>query len=298
MRTLANPDNRNLTAADLPVVETQDLSEFRYKLANALQSSLDLHETLANFFQMLQRVIRCSGIEYRLPAKDLRLGLGTHRAHRANYLLKNGNDSVGEMTFFRAAKFSENDLSTLEALLVLLMLPLRNALLYRDALENSLRDGLTGVGNRAALELTLQRELKLSQRSGRTLALIIADVDAFKAINDRLGHAVGDQLLSAFTQTFKTTLRETDQVFRYGGDEFVIVLSNTEMREAKAIGERLRHAVATSAVETAAGPVKTTLSMGITTSSADDTRDSLFKKADAALYQAKSSGRNCVISRL
>lgn len=296
MRILANTDTPTVTTADLPGVELQDLSEFRFRLANALQTSLDLHETLANFYQMLQQVIRCSGIEYRMPSKDLHLTLGTYRAHRANYALKNGQQSIGEMTFFRGAKFSESDLSTLESLLAMLMLPLRNALLYRDALENSLRDGLTSVGNRAGLELTLQRELKLSKRHSRPLSLLVADIDAFKQINDSLGHEVGDQLLIRVASAIKSALRDTDQVFRYGGDEFVVILGNTAAAEAKAVAERLRRNVARLAlVNSAAVAEHATVSIGLSSSIAEDTRDTLFKKADQALYRAKSSGRNRVI---
>jgi diguanylate cyclase (GGDEF)-like protein len=295
MHTLANSDPPQALPGERPALEElHDINEFRFKLADALQSSLDLHEILANFYQMLQRVIRCSGMEYRLQTKDIRLALGTHRAHRAHYTLKRGEIAVGEMTFFRGAKFSEKELSKMEALLALLMLPLRNALLYRDALENSMRDSLTGIGNRAALELTLQRELKLGLRTQRPLSLLIADVDSFKQVNDRFGHAMGDRLLVLAVSLIKGALRETDQVFRYGGDEFVVILSNTGGDEAESVAERIRQAAAACELPGAAGCERITLSLGIGCSSKEDSRDSLFKKADEALYQAKKDGRNRV----
>ena len=133
--TLANPETSGLLDKRQSKGAPQDPNEFRFNLANALQSSLDLHEILANFYQMLQRVIRCSGMEYNLQTRNIRLALGTHRAHRAHYTLKRGEIAVGEITFFRGAKFNEPELNKLEALLTLLMLPLRNALLYTP--ENS-----------------------------------------------------------------------------------------------------------------------------------------------------------------
>jgi diguanylate cyclase (GGDEF)-like protein len=290
---MANPDL--LSATTSSTGELEDLGELRFRLTSTLQASLDLHETLAAFYQMLQKVIRCSGMEYRMPARDIRLALGTHRTHKANYNLLTSQYAVGEMTFFRGARFSEQELSTLEGLLALLMQPLRNALLYRDALENSLRDSLTGVGNRAALELALQRELKLSQRSRRPLSLLIADMDEFKQINDQLGHAAGDQLLQQVAKAIKSALRDTDQVFRYGGEEFVVVLGNTGNSEAVAIAERIRNQIESQELSTDNGPVHATISIGVSTSTADDDRDSLFKRGDTALYQAKRSGRNCVI---
>ena len=293
-RTMANPD---LTiTAHSQFGKLDDLGDFRFRLTSTLQTSLDLHETLAAFYQMLQKVIRCSGMEYRLPARDIRLALGTHRTHKANYNLLNGQYAVGEMTFFRGARFNEQELSTLESLLGLLMQPLRNALLYRDALESSLRDSLTGVGNRAALELTLQRELKLSQRSRRPLSLLIADMDGFKQINDRLGHAAGDQLLQKVAKTIKGSLRDTDQVFRYGGEEFVVVLGNTGNSEAAAIAERIRHRIEKLETATEDGAIPATISIGVSTSAMDDDRDSLFQRGDVALYQAKRNGRNRVIN--
>jgi diguanylate cyclase (GGDEF) domain len=276
---------------------SNDAGEFRFRLSNTLQTSLDLHETLATFYQMLQKVIRCSGMEYRLPSRDIRLALGTHRAHKVNYNLHNGSFAVGELTFFRGVRFSEQEMGTLEGLLGLLLQPLRNALLYRDAVENSLRDPLTGVGNRAAMELTLQRELKISQRSGRPLSLLVADMDWFKQINDRLGHATGDQLLQSVAKSIGAALRETDQVFRYGGEEFVVVLSNTRNAEAVAIAERIRSQLEKRDLTTGSGPVRATISIGVSSSEADDTRDTLFKRADSALYEAKRSGRNRVVNQ-
>lgn len=290
---LANPESLPVSTAEMP----NDPGEFRVRLSNTLQTSLDLHETLATFYQLLQKVIRCSGMEYRLPSRDLRLALGTHRAHKVNYNLHNGSFAVGELTFFRGVRFSEQEMGTLEGLLGLLLQPLRNALLYRDAVENSLRDPLTGVGNRAAMELTLQRELKISRRSGRPLSLLVADMDWFKQINDRLGHATGDQLLQSVAKSIGAALRETDQVFRYGGEEFVVVLSNTRNAEAVAIAERIRSQLEKRDLTTDSGPVRATISIGVSTSAADDTRDTLFKRADSALYEAKDSGRNRVVNQ-
>lgn len=162
-RTQATTDTLTHTGAESSFIGP-NVNEFHLRLVNNLQSSLDLHETLATFYQVLQRVMRCSGMEYRLPSRDIRLALGTHRAHKANYNLHNGGVPVGEITFFRSGRFSEKELSTLEGLLALLLQPLRNALLYRSALENALRDtvaeDITDTGNSTELEFTLQHELK------------------------------------------------------------------------------------------------------------------------------------------
>jgi diguanylate cyclase (GGDEF)-like protein len=155
--------------------------------------------------------------------------------------------------------------------------------------------------------LTLQRELKLALRNKRPLSLLVADVDSFKQINDRLGHAMGDQVLVLAVGLIKGALRETDQVFRYGGDEFVVILSNTSGEEAQTVAERIREAAAACEMpaaggsdmpmSAAAGSQRLTFSIGVGSSTPDDSRDSLFKKADDALYWAKTDGRNRVARR-
>lgn len=128
---LANPD----LLSTAPATDTSvDLSDFQLRLASSsLHAPLDLHEALATFYQHLHKMIRCSGMEYQLAERDIRLALGTRRAHTATYNLRNGQDGVGEMTFFRGTRFSEQELSTLESLLAMLMQPLSSALRVREA---------------------------------------------------------------------------------------------------------------------------------------------------------------------
>jgi diguanylate cyclase (GGDEF)-like protein len=156
-------------------------------------------------------------------------------------------------------------------------------------------DELTNVRNRRGLRMALEREFRRAERYGGALTVMVFDVDRFKSVNDLYGHAVGDRVLYAVAQSLKRGIREVDVVGRVGGEEFVVVLPETPARDALALGERLRHDVATRVVTTATGaPVSVTVSCGIVTLSEVGARnvDALIDYADAALYRAKARGRD------
>ncbi len=152
------------------------------------------------------------------------------------------------------------------------------------------RDSLTNALTRRRLDEACGKELKRCQRNGRSLALLVMDMDHFKAVNDTWGHQVGDRVLVNFVARVQPLLRGPDQLARFGGEEFVALLPETSLSEAVLVAERIRQ---TCAADSQA-PV-CTVSVGVTTNQRDDdTVDSLFARADAALYRAKANGRNRV----
>ena len=277
--------------------DLSEVSSTRELLNNTLLTSLDVHRTLENFFQIAQPLMRLDGMRYGFDAKALRYDFEATSDLQATYQLKIAEAPLGALRFFREERFTESELETLEALTAILVYPLRNALLYRDAVENSLRDPLTQIGNRAAMELTLQRELGLTERTGETLSVLVIDIDHFKSINDTAGHSFGDNVIRAVVRSIANALRQTDQVFRFGGEEFIVVLSDSSHRAALMIGERVRRAVESIAVQYPQGPGAVTVSIGVASFRAGDTRDSLIDRADCALYLAKMTGRNRVVSQ-
>lgn len=156
-------------------------------------------------------------------------------------------------------------------------------------------DALTGLPNRRVFDAALEREIQRALRRGETLALVLTDIDRFKAINDRLGHAAGDEVLVDFARTLRAMVREIDLVGRWGGEEFVILMPGTSLAEARLVAERLRDAVATSQTCVAGETLSYTASSGVAVLEPGclDAR-SLFMRADAALYRAKEMGRNRV----
>jgi diguanylate cyclase (GGDEF)-like protein len=161
-------------------------------------------------------------------------------------------------------------------------------------------DPLTGVYNRAFYERQLALEMERAHRTNRKFALLVMDVDDFKHINDRYGHRAGDQVLSGLAQEVRDRMRKIDLLFRYGGEEFVVLLPGAEEEEAKRTAERLRLVVREHAFEAegAPAPLKVTLSVGGAVYP-DDARTptGLFRHADAALYAAKEQGKDRVVFR-
>lgn len=148
-------------------------------------------------------------------------------------------------------------------------------------------DPLTDIHNRRALLESCGVELSRSQRTGRGCALMMLDLDHFKAINDQHGHQHGDLVLRRFATQVQAAIRPTDHVGRYGGEEFAVLLPETDLQAAQAIAQRIH------AVTRQDDPLDCTVSIGITTWQGDsDTVDAMFTRADRALYQAKEQGRN------
>lgn len=172
--------------------------------------------------------------------------------------------------------------------------PLRNALLYERAVVAASRDPLTGANNRANLESTLEREVSLAQRHGGDLSLIMFDLDHFKQVNDRHGHSTGDCVLQTFTARLSQCIRSSDVLFRYGGEEFVVVLRNTDLRGAALLAERIRQVVESMRVECSGKTVPLTVSAGVATLSAGEDAARFLQRTDRALYHSKTGGRNRV----
>jgi two-component system cell cycle response regulator len=157
---------------------------------------------------------------------------------------------------------------------------------------SSLTDPLTGVGNRRRLDQALAAEIGRCERTGGTLSAFIADLDHFKQVNDTYGHEAGDAVLAAFGGLLRQRTRATDIVARFGGEEFVGLMPNTDLAVAVAIAERIREAFAAFHVEPLPDPV--TVSFGVAEMAAGEEGPALLRRADNALYQAKRSGRNRV----
>jgi len=271
-----------------------ELRDLQFKLTHKLQSTLDVHSTLELFFRNVQESIKLNGLQFEIEGEQA-FEIGRKATHRAQYKIKGQNANLGTLTFLRRSQFLEGELAALEMFVSILFYPLRNALLYRDALASSLRDSLTGIGNRKAMELAFSREIKLAQRHKHALSLLFIDIDHFKSINDNHGHRAGDKVLQHTVGGVQTALRDTDQVFRYGGEEFVVLLNNTELNAAKLIAERIRLYVAMTPLTVDKEEVSATISVGASVLGPKDTSDSFIKRADSALYIAKNSGRNRVI---
>jgi diguanylate cyclase (GGDEF)-like protein len=173
---------------------------------------------------------------------------------------------------------------------------LENARLHRLVERQAITDELTGLPNRRQFLAQLQLEVSRAERSGTPLALILADLDDFKQVNDTWGHAVGDQALRSFAAILRSTIREIDLPARLGGEEFAILLPDTDISGGKELAERIRHLLADSGHETTTGPARVTASFGVSCFPPIGTADELLIDADKNLYQAKQRGKNTVVA--
>ena len=173
----------------------------------------------------------------------------------------------------------------------LFILVLASSELIARSRDESQKDSLSGAFNRRGIETKLAAELKYIQRGKHRLSVALIDVDYFKSINDIQGHAAGDAALREVAETISTHLRGRDYLGRYGGDEFLLILPQTPCSVALGVTERLNQAITKLSVATGCMPL--TLSIGLTEAVADDDAVTLIARADKALYQAKSDGRNC-----
>jgi diguanylate cyclase (GGDEF)-like protein len=172
-----------------------------------------------------------------------------------------------------------------------------NARLFDEVQRLATLDGLTATYNRRHfMEDLVPRAFESARRFGQPLAAVMLDVDHFKSVNDRYGHAVGDQVLRALAERCRSALRSIDVLGRYGGEEFAIVLPGTHRQGAMVLAERIRARLADEPVMTDAGPVRVTVSVGVAGMDNDTPNPGeLFKRADSALYEAKQAGRNRVV---
>ena len=168
--------------------------------------------------------------------------------------------------------------------------------LLRKLRESALTDSLTGLHNRRFLQEYTENLVASMQRHQKTIGLIMCDLDHFKQVNDQYGHDVGDIVLRETARIIKKSIRDSDLVIRFGGEEFLVVLLDIEAGSAATVGEKIREAVQNTTFKLARSSLKQTLSLGVSELPQDTDRFwQSIKFADVALYKAKEAGRNCVI---
>jgi diguanylate cyclase (GGDEF)-like protein len=202
---------------------------------------------------------------------------------------------LGSLTMYRASPFSSNEVCQFEDLLCALVYPLKNAIMHQVALVSAYRDPITNINNRAAMDKMLPREISLAKRHDQHLALMIMDLDGFKQVNDGHGHDTGDRVLLEVAKIIQKSLRDSDMLFRYGGDEFVVALPHTCPQGALDVARRILSAMKELRDSFAEENFDVGLSIGLSMLHAGDDFEILFKRVDDALYQAKRNGKNRVV---
>ena len=303
MVTPLHSNGRAALREDKPVTSFSDLMpmpdikpELLLKLSSRLQTTLELQPLLDILFSEMKESVLVDGMSYSNSNQNLLFSFGKASLHSCSYRLTTHKDYMGELVFTRSTRFREHELANIEGLITTLVYPLRNSLRYTEAIAAAFRDPLTGAGNRIALDQTLEREVELAKRHNQPLSVLMLDIDHFKKVNDNYGHLCGDRVLKLVVDTISRCIRQTDMCFRYGGEEFLIMLANANTHGAHHIAERIRGAISELDIEHKKGDFNITTSIGSATLYGDDSTTSLCERADSALYSAKRQGRNKVIS--
>ena len=259
-----------------------------------LQKTLELTELFEIFAGSLSSEIPFDGISYKNLDINAAFERGNTSRAQLIYRLTLERQALGELCLSRKTHFTDEEIVLVENRLSALLYPLRNATQYHQAISSAHHDSLTGLLNRLSMSNTLQREIDLARRHKDRFAMLVLDMDGFKQINDQFGHAVGDQALVHVAGILRANVRTTDLLFRYAGDEFVIGLCKTGQYGTDLMANRIRKAVDDSQFVVDGMPVKLRVSVGGTIMAPEDSVDSFFRRADSALYRAKTSGRNKV----
>lgn len=265
------------------------------RLARRLSTTLSLDTQLSILAKEMADMVPFDTLNYkhRIARQDFVFSTGMGGPHRCEYRLSLEGHQYGTLTLHRRQRFTEDELCGIEMMLSGAICHIRNACQFIAIEQTALTDSLTGIGNKRALDEALQRASAMADRHGAPWSLILCDLDHFKQINDNHGHVVGDHILARTAEKLEHALRNSDTVYRFGGEEFAILLPHTNGQEARDVADRIRQAIETIRVDGGETPLTVTVSCGVAMYLADEHVEQWLERADEALYQAKSAGRNC-----
>jgi two-component system cell cycle response regulator len=287
MQTLNLVDNQAFEFNAFKVFDSpsNDNSNRKLALMEQLQTSLELERLLNIFAMEAAKYVDFSGLYFKKG--DITSAIRGSRQGKSERLfeLKLNQKFVGILTYAINSPISITNYKILNELHQYLIHPLNNALQYQETLQLAMQDGLTSLNNRRCFDEQLKRAMHHANRQSTKVGLIVCDLDKFKLINDTYGHDIGDDVLIQFSQALKYSIRDSDSSFRFGGDEFTIIVEDATIDSLMVIEQRIYSAMAH---DTLLSKYNVSCSLGYTFMNRMDTQTSFFKRADKALYQRKT----------
>ncbi|WP_166263677.1 GGDEF domain-containing protein [Marinobacter caseinilyticus] len=286
---------RKLAALRKASAHWRDADDVFTRLCRRMTVSLNLEYLIAIFAEELGTIVAFDHLTYRhrIGCQDFVYASGLGGQHRCDYRLSLEGVNYGGLTVTRRARFSEEEQEAIEQLLSVAICPIRNACQFEAVQQTALTDALTQIPNKRALDEALVKQCHLGDRHDEVCSLILCDLDHFKRINDTYGHVIGDHILHAVAKELAKATRNSDGIYRFGGEEFAIILPHTGEDEARVVADRIRGFVAQVVVNCGESDVATTASAGLALRQANETPSEWLARADEALYRAKKQGRNC-----
>ncbi|MFP3978622.1 GGDEF domain-containing protein [Marinobacter sp. KMM 10035] len=265
------------------------------RLTRRLSTTLSLETQLGILAEEIGNAIPFDALSYRhtIAHRDFVFATGMGGPHQCEYRLNLEGFFYGTLTLNRRKRFTDDELQAIEMVISAAIFPLRNACQYIAIEQAALTDALTSIPNKRALDEHLQRASSLSDRHGEEYTLILCDLDHFKTVNDQHGHVVGDHLLKLTAEAIENAIRNSDSVYRFGGEEFAILLPHTGEREARDVADRVRNAVGDIKIDCGGTELSVTISCGLARHLCEESPSQWIARADEALYRAKAQGRNC-----
>ncbi|GAA6173176.1 GGDEF domain-containing protein [Colwellia sp. KU-HH00111] len=256
----------------------------RASLLEQLQTTLDLDKLFDIFSMEAARYIKFSGLYFKSPLVSKTLRGSRKSKHERQFELKLNDEFIGTISYSINKPISMHHFKDLQRIHQIILYPLKNALQYHQAMQLAMQDSLTGLGNRRYFDEQLKRAMHNANRHHAHVGLVLGDLNKFKAINDTYGHSVGDQVLVQFAQVLRACVRDSDSIFRFGGDEFAIIVENASEYALDVIRSRLDKQLTSNPL---LAKYQVGCSLGTTFMNRADNEHSLFERADQALYRQK-----------
>jgi diguanylate cyclase (GGDEF)-like protein len=282
-----------------PILDSEPRSREAAELVgNALAAGHDVDALLPVILETAVAITRASGARLMADGNELaRAGVIDTGEPPLTLALGAGSttDSVLVLHPPTGGGFDETAVQLAEWLAGRASIALQNAHLHRVTRQLATTDELTQLANRRQFDEALSAEVVRAERFRDPVAVVVADLDNFKEVNDRFGHDVGDLVLRAFAAAIRVNVRDVDLAARYGGEEFTVLLPATDAEGGRRLAERLREAAEELIVDSGSGPVAVRSSFGVASYPAEPSAPSLMRAADRALYRAKAAGKNTVV---